>query len=150
MSILRTVVSGNQHRENCVNASPKEEWGMVKVLYVEDEPLQRELVNQLLQLAGIEIQLAKNGAEGVAKAQVWRPDVILMDLRMPGMNGFETIEQIQKIPEIADTPVVILSAWTTAQHIEWAQTLGVKWYVTKPFDLDDLINTVMDAYASRS
>ena len=123
---------------------------MVKVLYIEDEPLQRELVNQLLQLAGIEIQLAKNGAEGVAKAELWKPDVILMDLRMPGMNGFETIEQIQHIPEIASTPIVILSAWTTAQHIEWAQALGVKWYVTKPFNLDDLINTVMEAHASRS
>jgi CheY-like chemotaxis protein len=122
---------------------------MVKVLYVEDEPLQRELVNQLLQLAGIEIQLAENGLEGVEKAREWEPDVILMDIRMPGLNGFETIEQIQQIPSIADTPVVVLSAWATAQHTARAKALGVKWYITKPFNLDDLVNTVMDAYASR-
>lgn len=123
---------------------------MVKVLYVEDEPLQRELVNQLLQLAGIEIQLAENGLEGVDKAREWKPDVVLTDIRMPGLNGFETIEKIREIPEIADTPVVVLSAWATAQHTARAKALGVQWYITKPFNLDDLVNTVMDAYASRS
>jgi len=123
---------------------------MVKVLYVEDEPLQRELVNQLLQLAGIEIQLAENGLEGVEKAKEWIPDVVLMDIRMPGLNGFETIEKIREIPEIADTPVVVLSAWATSQHTARAKALGVEWDITKPFNLDDLVNTVMDAYASRS
>lgn len=123
---------------------------MVKVLYVEDEPLQRELVNQLLQLAGVDIQLAENGFEGVEKAKEWIPDVVLMDIRMPGMNGFETIEKIREIPEIADTPVVVLSAWATSQHTARAKALGVQWYITKPFNLDDLVNTVMDAYASRS
>ena len=73
-----------------------------------------------------------------------------MDIRMPGLNGFETIERIRDIPEIADTPVVVLSAWATAQHTARAKALGVEWYITKPFNLDDLVNTVMDAYASRS
>lgn len=123
---------------------------MVKVLYVEDEPLQRELVNQLLQLAGIEIQLAKNGLEGVEKAKTWLPDVILTDVNMPELNGFETIERIREIPEIAETPVVVLSAWATAQHTARAKALNVEWYITKPFNLDDLVNTIMDAYASRS
>ncbi|HQE91652.1 MAG TPA: response regulator [Anaerolineae bacterium] len=123
---------------------------MVKVLYVEDEPLQRELVNQLLQLAGIEIQLAESGLEGVEKARQWEPDVILMDIRMPGLNGFDTIEQIRQIPSVADTPVVVLSAWATAQHTARARALGVEWYITKPFNLDDLVSTIMDAYAARA
>jgi len=123
---------------------------MVKVLYVEDEPLQRELVNQLLQLAGVEIQLAENGLEGVEKAREWLPDVLLMDIRMPGLSGFDTIEKIREIPEIDDTPVVVLSAWATSQHIARAKALGVQWYITKPFNLDELVNTVMDAAASRS
>ncbi len=126
----------------------KEMMKMVKVLYVEDEPLQRELINQLLQLAGLEIQLAENGMEGVEKARAWKPDVILMDVRMPGLSGFETIEQIKKSPALADTPVIVLSAWATAQHTAHAKELGVKWYITKPFNLDDLVNTIMEAYGS--
>lgn len=116
---------------------------MVKVLYVEDEPAQRELVNQLLLLAGVEVELADNGIDGVQKAQSWQPDVILMDLRMPGLNGFEAIEQIRETPDIKDTPIIILSAWTGARLDDEAAELGVHRCITKPFDLEELVNAIM-------
>jgi len=115
---------------------------MVKVLYVEDEPAQRELVNQLLLLIGIDIQLAENGIQGLEKARTWMPDVILMDLRMPGMNGFETIERLKEIPETADIPIIILSAWTSARLNERADALGVYRCVNKPFDLNELVEAI--------
>ncbi len=121
---------------------------MVKVLYVEDEPAQRELVNQLLLLAGLEIQLAENGLVGLEKAKSWQPDVILMDLRMPGLNGFETIERLKQMPETADIPVVILSAWTSAKFNERADALGVYRSVSKPFNLEELVEAIMDVPAS--
>ena len=115
---------------------------MVKVLYVEDEPAQRELVNQLLLLAGVEVELADNGINGVQKAQSWHPDVILMDLRMPGLNGFEAIEQIRNTPSVANTPIIILSAWTGARLDDEAAELGVYRCITKPFDLEELVDAI--------
>lgn len=114
----------------------------MKVLYVEDEPSQRELVNQLLLLAGFDVHLATNGLDGVAQAEKWLPDVILMDLRMPGLNGFEAIERIRSIPAIAETPIIVLSAWTGTRLDQRATDLGVFRCVTKPFELEDLLEAI--------
>ncbi|NBD35963.1 MAG: response regulator [Chloroflexi bacterium] len=119
---------------------------MIRVLYVEDEPSQRELVDQLLKMAHIDVALATNGPEGLEKAKSWRPDVILMDLRMPEVSGFDTIEMLQSDPETAHTPIVILSAWRSERHDLRAQELEIKWYITKPFDLDELVATIQQAY----
>lgn len=119
---------------------------MIRVLYVEDEPSQRELVDQLLKLAHIDVALATNGLEGLEKAKSWRPDIILMDLRMPEVSGFDTIEMLQADPETAHTPIVILSAWRSERHDLRAQELEIKWYITKPFDLDELVATIQQAY----
>ncbi len=122
---------------------------MVKVLYVEDEPAQRELVNQLLRFAGVEVAVADNGVMGVERAKTWTPDIILMDLRMPGMNGFDTIECLRDSPETADIPVIILSAWTSAKLDERAISLGVARCIAKPFDLDDLVTAINETAALR-
>ncbi|MBN2002796.1 MAG: response regulator [Anaerolineae bacterium] len=122
---------------------------MVKVLYVEDEPAQRELVNQLLRFAGVEVAVADNGVMGVEKAKTWSPDIILMDLRMPGMNGFDTIECLRDSPETVNIPVIILSAWTSAKLDERAISLGVARCIAKPFDLDDLITAINETAALR-
>jgi len=122
---------------------------MVKVLYVEDEPAQRELVNQLLLLSGVEVQLADNGLEGVEKTLAWKPDVILMDLRMPGLNGFEAIEKIRETPDVEQTPIIILSAWTGARLDDEAAALGVSCCITKPFDLEELVNAI-DSVAKKT
>lgn len=119
---------------------------MIRVLYVEDDPSQRELVNQLLKLSHIDVALATNGREGLTKATSWRPDVILMDLRMPEVSGFDTIEMLQAAPETADTPIIILSAWRSERHDLRARELEIKWYITKPFDLDELVMTIQQAY----
>ncbi len=119
---------------------------MIRVLYVEDDPSQRELVNQLLKLSHIDVALATNGREGLKKATSWRPDIILMDLRMPEVSGFDTIEMLQAAPETADTPIVILSAWRSERHDQRARELEIKWYITKPFDLDELVTTIQEAY----
>ncbi|MBN2004574.1 MAG: response regulator [Anaerolineae bacterium] len=115
---------------------------MVKILYVEDEPGQRELVKQLLCLIDLDVQCAKDGSEGVKKALIWLPDIILMDLRMPGMNGFEAIKQLREMPETTHIPVIIVSAWSGKIYEERAATLGVAKYLTKPFDLDELLEAL--------
>ena len=116
---------------------------MVKVLYVEDESAQRELMTQLLQSQGFEVKVAKNGAIGIEKARAWSPDVILMDLRMPYMDGFEAIRQLRGTAITANIPIVVISAWTTSRHEKRALELGANQVITKPYDLDEIVTVVL-------
>ena len=68
---------------------------MSKVLYIEDHPAQRDILAQMLELNGFEVATASDGQEGVEKTRAWLPDLILMDLRMPRMDGFEAIKIIR-------------------------------------------------------
>jgi len=115
---------------------------MAKVLYVEDNPTQRELMTHMLELEGLEIQLAENGAVGIEKAKSWQPNVILMDLRMPRMDGFETIQQIRAMPETMAIPVIVISAWTNTQNDKRALEMGANRCITKPYDLEELVAAI--------
>lgn len=121
---------------------------MTKVLYVEDDPAQRELMTQLLKLEGLEVSLAKNGEIGVAKAKSWQPDIILMDLRMPSMDGFESIRLIRDEALTVNIPIVVVSAWTSAEHNERAIELGANECITKPFGLNELVS-IINSYINR-
>ena len=118
---------------------------MVKVLYVEDQPSQRELINQLLKLASIDVDLAGNGVIGYEKAKAGHPDVILMDLKMPQMDGFQTIEKIRSDPEITDIPILVLSAWTNSKNEKRALDVGADRCIAKPFDMDQLLEAIQEA-----
>jgi CheY-like chemotaxis protein len=117
---------------------------MIKILYVEDNPTQRELMTRLLELEmeDYEIRFARNGSEGLDMAKEWRPDVILMDLRMPGMNGFEAIEQIRAFSPTAQTPIIAISAWANVKNEQRALALGANKCIVKPFDLDELVDAI--------
>jgi CheY-like chemotaxis protein len=118
---------------------------MAKVLYVEDQPSQRALIDQLLKLAKIDVELAGNGVIGYEKAKAGRPDVILMDLKMPQMDGFQTIEKIRDDPELADTPIIVLSAWTNSKNEKRALDVGADRCIAKPFDMDQLLEAIQEA-----
>lgn len=118
---------------------------MVKVLYVEDQPSQRELINHLLKLASIDVELAGNGVIGYEKAKAGHPDVILMDLKMPQMDGFQTIEKIRADAEIAHTPIIVLSAWTNSKNEKRALEMGADRCISKPFDMDQLLEAIREA-----
>ncbi len=118
---------------------------MAKVLYVEDQPSQRALINQLLKLASIDVELAGNGVVGYEKAKAGRPDVILMDLKMPQMDGFQTIAKIRSDPEVADIPILVLSAWTNSKNEKRALDVGADRCIAKPFDMDQLLAAIQEA-----
>ncbi len=115
---------------------------MAKILYVEDHPAQRDILAQMLELGGFEVETAADGKEGVDKALSWLPDVILMDLRMPRMDGFEAIELIRKNEATKDTPIIAISAWASGKHRKRAMEVGATEHFTKPVDLNRLMNTV--------
>jgi CheY-like chemotaxis protein len=116
---------------------------MTKVLYVEDHEAQRDIMVQMLELYGYEVDVASNGEEGVEKAQEWRPDVILMDIRMPGrIDGLVAIRQLRNGSDTADIPIIVISAWGSAKHKERALSAGADAHFTKPVTMDELIAAI--------
>ena len=116
---------------------------MAKVLYVEDHEAQRDVMVQMLELYGYEVDVAYNGEEGVEKAREWRPDVVLMDIRMPGrIDGFVAVRQLRNAPETADIPILVVSAWGSAKHKERALEAGADMHLTKPVSIDKLIAAI--------
>ena len=112
---------------------------MTKVLYVEDHEAQRDIMGRMLALYGYEVDMACDGEEGVKKAQEWHPDVVLMDIRMPGrIDGLVAIRQLRSGPDTADIPIIAISAWGNAKHKERALRAGADLHFTKPVPMDKL------------
>ncbi|MBN1994727.1 MAG: response regulator [Anaerolineae bacterium] len=114
----------------------------MKILYVEDHPAQSDIMRQMLEFSGCEVVLAGSGEEGIEKAQTEQPDVILMDLRMPGMGGIEAIRYLKNDPAVADIPVIVISAWTSRRNREDALKAGASIFIAKPVDTKRLLNEI--------
>src|SRR5512147_1099603 len=125
---------------------------MPKILIAEDERDIRELVIYSLQFGGFTVVQAANGAEAVEQAQKEIPDLILMDVRMPKMTGYEACRQMKSIPAVRDIPVVFLSAKGQESEIQTGLEAGAEEYILKPFAPDELakqIQVVLDRVAAR-
>lgn len=117
---------------------------MAKILIAEDERDIRELVTFTLKFAGFEVVAVMNGAEAVEAAVTEKPDLILMDGRMPVMNGYQACEQIKADPRTQNIPVVFLSAKGQETEIQAGLTAGATEYMLKPFATDELIKRVRE------
>jgi two-component system alkaline phosphatase synthesis response regulator PhoP len=115
---------------------------MAKILIAEDERDIRELVSYSLQFGGFTVVQATNGVEAVEQAQKELPDLILMDVRMPKMTGYEACRQIKTINTIRDIPVVFLSAKGQESEIQAGLEVGAEEYILKPFAPDELVKQV--------
>ena len=109
-----------------------------RVLIVEDNPLNLKLVRDVLLNAGFGVIEARTGEEGVARAQDSQPDVILMDLQLPGINGTQALRLIRNTPRGADVPVVALTAFAMAEDRDRALLHGFDGYLSKPISVRDL------------
>jgi CheY-like chemotaxis protein len=116
---------------------------MAKVLYVEDHKAQCEIMRQVLELYGYEFDVAYNGEEGVKKAREWHPDIILMDVRMPGgIDGLAAVQQLRESPGTAGIPIIVISAWGDSRHKERALKAGADLHFTKPVSIGKLIAAI--------
>jgi DNA-binding response OmpR family regulator len=106
------------------------------VLVVDDERDIREAVAELLADEGYEVVGAQDGADALRKARQYHPSVVLLDLMMPGMSGWEFCARRRDDPELAGIPVIVLSALGGVQGLDAAG------YLQKPFELDDLLTAV--------
>ena len=126
---------------------------MAKILVVEDDERTRELLKKTLgSTPGTSIIEAENGAEGLDRAQETRPDVILLDIMMPVMDGIDFLEVRLASDDLSRIPVVIISALGDRAHVVAAVSRGACSYVTKPFDPTKLrvkVDKVIRDYAGR-
>ena len=111
---------------------------MTKILYVEDNAANRVLVSQVLESVGYTVIEAVDGLSGIRTAQEEEPDLILMDINIPGMDGYETATRIKSMPRLSSIPIIALTARTMAGDRERALTAGCDGYITKPIDVDAL------------
>lgn len=117
---------------------------MVKILVAEDERDIRELISYTLMFAGYEIIQASNGADAVDLATKENPDLVLMDVRMPRITGYQACEVLKNKPETKDTPIIFLSAKGQESEIQAGLGAGAVKYILKPFVPDDLTTQVQN------
>ena len=110
-----------------------------KVLIVDDSPTERYYLTDILVTNGFTVTTAENGEEAFAKIRLEKPDLILMDVVMPGQNGFQVTRAIARDPELADVPVIICSSKNQETDRIWGLRQGARDYVTKPVDPAELL-----------
>ncbi len=119
---------------------------MAQILIVDDSPTEAHVLKGMLEKNGHEIFTAENGTDGIERAKEIKPDVILMDVVMPGLNGFQATRQLTRDAITKDIPVIIVTTKDQETDRVWGMRQGAKDYLTKPVnesDLLDKINTVM-------
>lgn len=112
------------------------------VLIIEDEKLIIVSTQMVLEAAGFRVESAVNGEEGIAKARSVAPDLILLDIMMPGIDGWETLTRLKRDPATAGIPVVIFTAREHARGHQRSAEMGAVDYFRKPFEPDELIELV--------
>lgn len=117
---------------------------MTRILVAEDERDIRELIAFTLRFAGFDVVLATNGAEAVEMAEASPPDLIILDVRMPKMSGYEACRRLKENPHTSSVPVVFLSAKGQDSEIQQGLASGADEYILKPFAPDELIQQVRD------
>ena len=115
----------------------------MKILVVDDDQNIRRLVSFNLSLEGHEILMARNGKEGIEIAVSSKPDIILMDIMMPIMNGYDACKWLKSDPRTKDIPLFMLSAKGQMTDLDEAFNVGADNYITKPFDVEELNKTIM-------
>jgi CheY-like chemotaxis protein len=113
-----------------------------KILIVDDERLMRAVLQHNVILAGYDVIVASNGREAMQKIQEVTPDLIVVDLVMPDMNGFEMLRRIRSNKETMQTPVIVVSALQSQTDIEEAKASGADIYLTKPIKPEEFIKHV--------
>lgn len=119
---------------------------MAQILIVDDSPTEVHILSSMLEKGGHTVISASNGEEGIAQAKSAKPDLILMDVVMPGMNGFQATRQLSKDAETAEIPIIIVTTKDQETDRVWGLRQGAKDYVTKPIEeavLSEKINALL-------
>ena len=112
------------------------------LLVIEDDPDQRRFLERTLQAAGYRVVTAADGESGLAAARSRTPDLVILDVMMPRLNGYQTCRALKADAATAGTPILLLTAKDEATDLYWAREVGADAFLTKPVDLPDLLSTI--------
>ena len=115
---------------------------MDKILVIEDEKNIRDTLSEILVLNGYDVECAFNGRNGITKAIEMKPDLVLCDVMMPELDGWQTVKEFRLNPELYCTPFVFMSALSTMQDFRNGMNLGADDYLAKPFDIKELLQII--------
>src|SRR5258707_13084339 len=123
-----------------MRSTARDGWGEARLLVVDDEEMIRELLSGSLRFAGFEVMTAASGAEALRAAAASRPDLVLLDVMMPGGDGFDVVRRMRSSGP--DVPVIFLTARDGVRERIAGLALGGDDYVTKPFSLDEALERI--------
>jgi CheY-like chemotaxis protein len=106
-----------------------------RITYVEDEPHIREIVQLALEeLGGFTLHVCESGPEALDTAPIFHPDLVLLDVMMPGMNGIQTFRSLKELPAMSETPIIFVTAKAQKHEIQQYKSLGAADVIAKPFN----------------
>lgn len=121
-----------------------------RILYVEDDPDIQAIAMMVLEtIHGFAMEACSSGAEALQKAVAFNPDLVLLDVMMPGMDGPETLKGLRAFQELASTPVVFMTAKVQPQEVEGYLSLGAVGVIAKPFDPMTLAQELRDIWSKQ-
>jgi two-component system cell cycle response regulator DivK len=115
---------------------------MTRILCVEDSDDNLYMLHRRLSRAGFDVKVARNGTEGVEWAKAMRPDLIVMDLNLPGLNGWEATRRLKGQPETKHIPIIVLTVETSRKSRENAIAAGCDEFLEKPIDFEGLVESI--------
>ena len=110
-----------------------------RILIVDDSPTERHVLNDLLTKAGFEVVASDSGEDAIHKSKQAKPDLILMDVVMPGLNGFQATRAISRDPETKSIPIILCTSKSQETDKIWGMRQGARDYVVKPVDKNELL-----------
>ena len=127
------------------DAPANEASGEATILVVDDSPTETHIIKGIVESGGYTVITAENGESGIEEAKRTQPDLILMDVVMPGLNGFQATRQLNKTPETSDIPVIMVTTKDQATDKAWAMRQGARDYVVKPVAAAELLGKIKTA-----
>ncbi len=131
------------------SATPESDSDTVKtILVVDDSPTETHVIKRIVEEGGYSVITAEDGESGIAEAKKLHPDVILMDVVMPGLNGFQATRQLTRAPETKDIPVILVTTKDQETDKAWGMRQGARDYVVKPVTSVDLLQKIKSVLES--
>ncbi|ODS24552.1 two-component system response regulator [Candidatus Endobugula sertula] len=118
---------------------------MLRILIVDDSPTEVYKLTTILEKKGYAVEVAETGEEGLEMAKRNPPDLILMDVVMPGLNGFQATRQLSRNPETTNVPIIIVSTKDQATDKVWGMRQGARAYLVKPISETQLLSAISEA-----
>ena len=116
-----------------------------KILIVDDSPTERHVLNDMLSKAGFDVIACDSGEDAIVKAKNVKPDLILMDVVMPGLNGFQATRAISRDPDTKSIPIILCTSKSQETDKIWGMRQGARDYIVKPVNRDELLAKITAA-----